>query len=244
MAGNEWLSWVSPPPHVHAAPPVCMMLLPLQVAGALDFMKHTYGVFGFDFELDLSTRPKKALGSVEVWDNAELMMTEALNAFGRWGWGGRYYSRVYGAPRQMGGKIITPCLSSPPSHLPQTMEDQPRRRRLLRPQDRHQGVRRAGPAAPVRHHPARLPAARAVQPAVSGGRGAQGAGRRHDQRACRRRAGGGGGGGHHRCHAWGARGAGCACCSRRGGRPPRPLARPRRRGAHPPHHSQRRQRRD
>ena len=54
-----------------------------QVAGALDFMKFTYGVFGFEFELDLSTRPKKALGSIEVWDTAEKMMTEALNAFGR-----------------------------------------------------------------------------------------------------------------------------------------------------------------
>ena len=55
-----------------------------QVAGALDFMKYTYGVFGFEFELDLSTRPKKALGSLDVWNNAEAMMKEALDAFGRW----------------------------------------------------------------------------------------------------------------------------------------------------------------
>ncbi len=54
-----------------------------EVEGALDFMQHTYGIFGFQFELDLSTRPKKALGSVAVWDNAEAMMTDALNAFGR-----------------------------------------------------------------------------------------------------------------------------------------------------------------
>jgi threonyl-tRNA synthetase len=54
-----------------------------EVADALDFMQHTYGIFGFTFELDLSTRPKKALGSIDLWNKAEAMMTEALNAFGK-----------------------------------------------------------------------------------------------------------------------------------------------------------------
>ena len=54
-----------------------------EVNNALDFMQHTYGIFGFQFELDLSTRPKKALGKRELWDKAEAMMAEALNAFGR-----------------------------------------------------------------------------------------------------------------------------------------------------------------
>lgn len=54
-----------------------------EVNNALDFMQHTYGIFGFQFELDLSTRPKKALGKRELWDKAEAMMTEALNSFGR-----------------------------------------------------------------------------------------------------------------------------------------------------------------
>jgi threonyl-tRNA synthetase len=54
-----------------------------EVASALDFMQHTYGIFGFQFELDLSTRPKKALGKKELWDMAEGMMAEALDAFGK-----------------------------------------------------------------------------------------------------------------------------------------------------------------
>jgi threonyl-tRNA synthetase len=54
-----------------------------EVMGALDFMQSTYGIFGFSFELHLSTRPKKALGSLELWNQAESMMTEALNSFGR-----------------------------------------------------------------------------------------------------------------------------------------------------------------
>jgi threonyl-tRNA synthetase len=54
-----------------------------EVNGALDFVNHVYGVFGFNFELDLSTRPKKALGSLELWTKAEAMMTDALNRFGK-----------------------------------------------------------------------------------------------------------------------------------------------------------------
>ena len=54
-----------------------------EVAAALDFMQAVYGVFGFAFELDLSTRPKKALGSLALWTKAEAMMAEALNTFGR-----------------------------------------------------------------------------------------------------------------------------------------------------------------
>ena len=54
-----------------------------EVSGALDFMQTTYGIFGFEFELDLSTRPAKALGSLELWQTAETMMKDALDAFGR-----------------------------------------------------------------------------------------------------------------------------------------------------------------
>jgi len=54
-----------------------------EVNGALDFVNHVYGVFGFNFELDLSTKPKKALGSPELWTKAEAMMTDALNRFGK-----------------------------------------------------------------------------------------------------------------------------------------------------------------
>ncbi|MCL7034358.1 hypothetical protein MKW94_005362 [Papaver nudicaule] len=42
-----------------------------------------YDIFGFTFELELSTRPEKYIGEIEVWDKAEGALTEALNEFGR-----------------------------------------------------------------------------------------------------------------------------------------------------------------
>ena len=42
-----------------------------EMAGCLDFLKCIYGVFGFPFQLRLSTRPEKFLGEVEEWDAAE-----------------------------------------------------------------------------------------------------------------------------------------------------------------------------
>lgn len=42
-----------------------------EVRSALEFMKYIYDIFGFKFELDLSTRPAKALGDKELWDKAE-----------------------------------------------------------------------------------------------------------------------------------------------------------------------------
>lgn len=37
----------------------------------LDFLQHVYGVFGFTFQLKLSTRPENYLGEISVWDEAE-----------------------------------------------------------------------------------------------------------------------------------------------------------------------------
>lgn len=42
-----------------------------EMAGCFDFMDSVYSVFGFSFDLKLSTRPEKYLGAVEVWDMAE-----------------------------------------------------------------------------------------------------------------------------------------------------------------------------
>ena len=42
-----------------------------QVAECLQFLKDVYGVFDFEYELFLSTRPKDSLGSKELWDEAE-----------------------------------------------------------------------------------------------------------------------------------------------------------------------------
>ncbi|CAL1709640.1 unnamed protein product [Somion occarium] len=43
-----------------------------------DFMERIYGLFGFEFKLELSTRPEKHLGSIETWDQAEAQLKKAL----------------------------------------------------------------------------------------------------------------------------------------------------------------------
>jgi threonyl-tRNA synthetase len=42
-----------------------------EIANLFDFMNHIYGIFGFDFQLELSTRPDNYLGNVETWNHAE-----------------------------------------------------------------------------------------------------------------------------------------------------------------------------
>ncbi|CAH6419889.1 Threonyl-tRNA synthetase [uncultured virus] len=58
-----------------------------QIAGeidqALDFMSYVYGIFGFDFNLELSTRPGEFIGSVDMWNQAEKALETALNKFGK-----------------------------------------------------------------------------------------------------------------------------------------------------------------
>jgi threonyl-tRNA synthetase len=53
-----------------------------EVKGALDFLYYIYKVFGFEFSIALSTRPKKAIGEKAVWDRAEAALKEALNESG------------------------------------------------------------------------------------------------------------------------------------------------------------------
>merc|ERR1719282_500269 len=53
-----------------------------EMAGALDFLKHVYNIFGFTYQLRLSTRPEKFLGDIKVWDQAEKDLQESLDAAG------------------------------------------------------------------------------------------------------------------------------------------------------------------
>ena len=53
-----------------------------EVMGCLDLLKHIYTLFDFKFELELSTRPEKKLGTEEQWDEAEAALEQALNKFG------------------------------------------------------------------------------------------------------------------------------------------------------------------
>ncbi|KFM74402.1 Threonine--tRNA ligase, cytoplasmic, partial [Stegodyphus mimosarum] len=54
-----------------------------EIRGALEFLQHVYGVFGFTFDLKLSTRPDNFLGDIEVWNDAEKQLSESLDAFGQ-----------------------------------------------------------------------------------------------------------------------------------------------------------------
>uniref|UniRef100_A0A0D6QSN3 threonine--tRNA ligase n=1 Tax=Araucaria cunninghamii TaxID=56994 RepID=A0A0D6QSN3_ARACU len=54
-----------------------------EVHGVLDFLQYAYDVFGFTFELELSTMPEKHLGDIETWQEAEAALSEALNAFAK-----------------------------------------------------------------------------------------------------------------------------------------------------------------
>uniref|UniRef100_A0AAY4DJS0 threonine--tRNA ligase n=1 Tax=Denticeps clupeoides TaxID=299321 RepID=A0AAY4DJS0_9TELE len=54
-----------------------------EMKGCLEFLRCVYDVFGFSFQLHLSTRPEKFLGDVAVWDQAEKVQLEnSLNEFG------------------------------------------------------------------------------------------------------------------------------------------------------------------
>ncbi|KAJ3193494.1 threonyl-tRNA synthetase [Irineochytrium annulatum] len=52
-----------------------------EMEGCLDFLQHIYGIFGFTFNIKLSTRPEKFLGDVATWDKAESLLEEALNKY-------------------------------------------------------------------------------------------------------------------------------------------------------------------
>mmetsp|Transcript_54361 Transcript_54361/g.116079 ORF Transcript_54361/g.116079 Transcript_54361/m.116079 type:complete len:897 (-) Transcript_54361:337-3027(-) len=54
-----------------------------EVKAGLEFLNFIYGLFGFDAAFALSTRPKKALGTKEIWDNAESQLKAALDESGK-----------------------------------------------------------------------------------------------------------------------------------------------------------------
>lgn len=50
-----------------------------EVKRALDFVDYAYSIFGFSYELKLSTRPEKYVGDLKTWKKAEDALEEALN---------------------------------------------------------------------------------------------------------------------------------------------------------------------
>jgi len=57
-------------------------LIQQEIGNCLEFMRFVYGKFGFSFSLELSTRPEKYLGEIEVWNKAESDLKVALEQFG------------------------------------------------------------------------------------------------------------------------------------------------------------------
>nr|XP_056722009.1 threonine--tRNA ligase 1, cytoplasmic-like [Euleptes europaea] len=53
-----------------------------EIKGCLDFLQSVYSVFGFTFQLHLSTRPENFLGEKEIWDQAEKQLQNSLDDFG------------------------------------------------------------------------------------------------------------------------------------------------------------------
>lgn len=49
-----------------------------EVAGVIKLVDRFYRVFGFDYRVELSTRPEKAMGSVEMWDQATSYLEKVL----------------------------------------------------------------------------------------------------------------------------------------------------------------------
>ncbi|KAL0746693.1 hypothetical protein Bca101_028695 [Brassica carinata] len=54
-----------------------------EVKAVLEFIDYAYKIFGFTYELKLSTRPEKYLGDLATWDKAENDLKIALDAFGK-----------------------------------------------------------------------------------------------------------------------------------------------------------------
>jgi threonyl-tRNA synthetase len=54
-----------------------------EVFNQLKFVEYLYKLFGFSYELGLSTRPDRYLGSLDLWEKAEGILADVLNKFGK-----------------------------------------------------------------------------------------------------------------------------------------------------------------
>ncbi len=51
-----------------------------EIAGVIDFVADVMGIFGFEYEVELSTRPEKSIGTAEDWERATNALVNALQA--------------------------------------------------------------------------------------------------------------------------------------------------------------------
>ena len=50
-----------------------------EIKELIELVKHVYGIFGFEYKVELSTRPENYLGTLEQWNKAEDALIAALN---------------------------------------------------------------------------------------------------------------------------------------------------------------------
>ncbi|MBW2069487.1 MAG: threonine--tRNA ligase [Deltaproteobacteria bacterium] len=53
-----------------------------EIKGVIDFVIDVMGIFGFPYEMEVSTRPEKSIGTDEDWDRATSALINALNDVG------------------------------------------------------------------------------------------------------------------------------------------------------------------
>jgi len=54
-----------------------------EIQGVMDLVDYMMGIFGFDYSLELSTRPEKSIGSDEDWERATTALRNVLEKTGR-----------------------------------------------------------------------------------------------------------------------------------------------------------------
>ncbi|KAK3872070.1 hypothetical protein Pcinc_022831 [Petrolisthes cinctipes] len=65
--------------HIFCAPE----MIEDEIQGCLEFLAAVYDTFGFQYNLNLSTRPEKFMGEVTLWDQAEKQLKNSLEKFGQ-----------------------------------------------------------------------------------------------------------------------------------------------------------------
>lgn len=53
-----------------------------EIRETIEFMKYVYDIFGFKFEVALSTRPDEFMGSIDLWQEAETILKNVLDNSG------------------------------------------------------------------------------------------------------------------------------------------------------------------
>lgn len=120
-----------------------------EIDAIFGFLNAVYGLFGFEFHLELSTRPEKFLGRIETWDEAERVSLFQASGFS-----------VFIRTMLHATLAILPATPEYPGAIPAgEMGVESRGWGLLRAEDRYHNQGCAEALASVRDNPTGLPVA-------------------------------------------------------------------------------------